>query len=149
MQNEDIKKKLAPCGLHCGQCFAFRDSAIHQSAVQLKKYLGNFEPYAERFSTLLNPVFKNYPVFQEFLDYLVSSECGGCREEQCKFYKNCNVRRCAAQKDVDYCCQCPQFPCEETGLDENLYRRHVSINKKIREIGSAAYYEEIKDLPRY
>lgn len=147
--NKEIKSQLAPCGLHCGKCFAFREGTIHKAAIELQKDLGNFEPYAKRFSTLLDPAFEQYPAFKGFLDYLASSECGGCREEKCKFYKNCKVRACAEEKGVDYCYQCLRFPCESTGLDDNLYRRHVAINEKIREIGPEAYYGEIKDLPRY
>ena len=52
-------------------------------------------------------------------------------------------------KGIDFCWQCESFPCHETGLDENLYKRSVAINKKINEIGLEAYYKEIKDTPRY
>lgn len=45
--------------------------------------------------------------------------------------------------------ECPEFPCEHTGLDENLYQRHVAISRRIAEIGCKAYYDEIKDIPRY
>ena len=150
MENSmDVKERLAPCCLHCGKCFAFKDGEIHVAAVQLKKYLGNFEPYARRFTVQLDPVFKKYPEFKELLEYLAESECGGCRKEKCKFYKNCKVRACASENQVDFCCECEEFPCQKTGLDDNLYKRHVSINQRIREIGAQAYYEEIKDTPRY
>ena len=145
----DVRTRLAPCGLHCGKCFAFQDGEIHDAAVRLKKYLGDFGPYAKRFETALDPVFAQYPAFAELLDYLAEASCGGCRVEKCKFYKNCAVRGCALEKQVDFCCECPEFPCEHTGLDENLYQRHVAINRKIAEIGAEAYYAEIKDTPRY
>ncbi|MEN6462559.1 MAG: DUF3795 domain-containing protein [Syntrophomonas sp.] len=58
-------------------------------------------------------------------------------------------RQCAEEKQVDFCFQCPEFPCGQTGLDENLYRRHVAINKRMQEIGPEAYYQETKDVPRY
>lgn len=145
----DIKERLAPCGLHCGQCFAFHQGEIHKASLTLQKYLGNFEPYAKRFSVLLHPVFQKYPDFKEFLDYLASSECKGCRKEECKFYSNCRVRHCSAEKQIDFCCQCPDFPCSNTGLDDNLYQRHVAINEKIQKTGAEAYYQEIKDIPRY
>lgn len=150
MSEIDIKDRLAPCGLHCGKCFAFTGGEIHDAAVKLKTYLGNFAPYAERFTVQLDPVFANYPAFKELLDYLASATCGGCRKEKCKFYKNCKVRACALdEKRVNFCHECPEFPCDHTGLDENLYRRHVAINQKIAEIGAEQYYDEIKDTPRY
>lgn len=150
MENKiDLKERLAPCGLYCGKCFAFKDGDIHALSVQLRKKLGHFEPYAERFAVQLSPVFRKYPEFKEFLDYLADAECGGCRKEKCKFYINCKVRQCALEKQVDFCCQCPEFPCRKTGLDENLYQRSVAINQRIREIGAEAYYEEVRDVPRY
>ncbi|MDO4582095.1 MAG: DUF3795 domain-containing protein [Bacillota bacterium] len=145
----DVKERIAPCGLHCGKCFAFAEGDIHQHSNKLRENLGNFEPYAKRFEVQLDPVFSEYPAFKKMLDYLAEASCGGCRKEKCKFYKNCQVRACALEKQVDFCYECPEFPCDHTGLDENLYKRHVAINKRIAEIGAEAYYEEIKDKPRY
>lgn len=28
--NMNIKDRAAPCGLHCGKCFAFKDGEIHK-----------------------------------------------------------------------------------------------------------------------
>lgn len=44
--------RLAPCGLHCGKCFAFAGGDINRHSAELKKNLGNFRPYAERFSEI-------------------------------------------------------------------------------------------------
>jgi len=73
-------------------------------ALKLKGKLGNFDPYAQRFETLLgNPIFKKYPDFKEMLDYLASENCQGCRNEQCKLFKNCGVRPCHQEKQIDFC----------------------------------------------
>ncbi|WP_087064173.1 DUF3795 domain-containing protein [Intestinibacillus massiliensis] len=145
----DVKERLAPCGLHCGKCFAFYEGEIHNTAILLQKYLGNFAPYAKRFAVQLDPVFEQYPAFAALLNYLANASCGGCRVEKCKFYKNCKLRACSLERQVDFCYECPDFPCEHTGLDDDLYKRHVAINQKIAEIGPKAYYDEIKDTPRY
>jgi hypothetical protein len=50
---------------------------------------------------------------------------------------------------VDFCFQCPEFPCDNTGFDEHLFKRSVQINLRIQEIGIEKYYEEIRDKPRY
>lgn len=149
MNDFEIKERLAPCGLHCGTCFAFHEGAIHDAAVHLRKYLGNFAPYAQRFAMQLDPVFAQYPAFSALLDYLSASSCGGCRVEKCKFYKNCKVRACALGRQVDFCCECPELPCGHTGLDEDLYQRHIAINREIAKIDPEAYYDKIKDTPRY
>ena len=137
MDSEFIKGRIAPCGLHCGKCFAFADGDISYHSNELKKSLGN------------EPVFAKYADFKEFLDHLSVATCQGCRKEKCKLFKTCNVRACSEEKQVDYCFQCSCFPCENTGFDEHLYKRFVAINRRKQEVGVEKYYEEVKDLPRY
>lgn len=145
-----IKRRLAPCGLHCGKCFAFSDGDISNYSKLLADSLGNFDVYAERFVELLDePVFQKYPDFKKFLSHLSKGSCNGCREEQCKLYKSCKVRACIEVKKVDFCFQCSEFPCEHTGFDTHLYNRHVKINQRMEEIGIEKYYEEVKNLSRY
>ena len=150
MDYDQIKNRLAPCGLHCGKCFAFAEGDIKQNSRQLKESLGNFDVYAERFVDLLDePLFRKYADFKELLSYFASVECKGCRKEKCKLFKDCKVRDCHELKEVDFCFQCSDFPCNNTGFDPHLHKRSVDINLRMREIGVAKYYDEIKDKPRY
>jgi hypothetical protein len=145
-----IKEKLGPCGIHCGKCFAYTDGTIRKNSIELKKALGNFDVYAQRFADMLNePVFKKYPDFKELLTYFSTVECKGCRKEKCKLFINCKVRDCHKEKGVAFCFQCSDFPCSNTGFDEHLHKRSVDINIRIKEIGVEKYYEEIKNKPRY
>ena len=127
--NGIIKKHIAPCGLHCGGCFAFNG--------------GNIQRHSDE------PVFENYQSFKMMLHYFSEAKCNGCREQACALFKSCHVRDCFREKGVDFCFQCTSFPCEQTGFDEHLQKRFISINEKIRKIGIENYYEEIKDVPRY
>lgn len=150
MDYNTIKERLAPCGLHCGKCFAYKEGDIAINSQELRTNLGEFDVYAERFVELLDkPVFTKYPDFKEMLDYFAKAECKGCRKEVCKLFKNCKVRLCSEEKQVDFCFQCDEFPCNQTGFDEHLYKRSVNINKRMQEIGVEKYYTEIKDTPRY
>lgn len=150
MDYSQIKNRLAPCGLHCGKCYAFIDGDIKKYSYKLKEALGNFDIYASRFVDLINePVFEKYPDFKELLNYFVTVQCRGCRKEKCKVFKDCKVRDCHEQKNVDFCFQCSDFPCNNTGFDQHLYKRTVNINLRMREIGVTEYYNEIKDKPRY
>lgn len=150
MEYEQIKNRLAPCGLHCGKCFAFVDGDIKNDSKRLKESLGEFDIYAARFVDLINePLFEKYPDFKELLSYFASVECNGCRKEKCKIFKDCKVRDCYETKGIDFCCQCSDFPCENTGFDNHLHKRSVDINLRIKEIGVEEYYNEIKDKPRY
>lgn len=147
---ETMKHRPGPCGLHCGTCFAYQEGEIHELSRKLEKALGNFDVYAKRFAGMLEePVFLKYPEFKDFLHYLATAECKGCRKETCKLFKECRVRSCSKEKGVDFCFQCDCFPCEHTGFDEHLFKRHVAINNRMKENGVEAYYNEVKDKPRY
>lgn len=150
MEYEQIKTRLAPCGLHCGKCFAFKDGEISESSRKLRESLGNFDVYAQRFVELLdNPVFEKYPAFREMLECFSDADCSGCRNERCKLFKSCKVRSCSESKGVDFCFQCSDFPCGDTGFDNHLNDRSVKINRLMAKIGVEAYYDETKDKPRY
>ena len=150
MPTEKIKSALAPCGLSCEKCFAHVDGDIRKYSLKLKEKLGNFEPYAKRFETLLdNPVFKKYADFKEMLDYFASENCKGCRNEQCKLFQGCGVRGCHQEKQIDFCYQCDEFPCHNTNFDESLYKAWVLINEKIRRIGLETYYAKTREHRRY
>jgi hypothetical protein len=150
MDYETIKEALAPCGLSCEKCFAHQNGDIRLYSLKLKESLGNFDGYAKRFETMLDkPIFKNYLEFKEMLDYLASENCQGCRNEQCRLFKNCGVRGCQQEKLVDFCFQCDEFPCSRTNFDERLYKIWVLINEKMKKIGLEKYYEETVSRPRY
>ena len=147
MRYDDILKTLAPCGLNCSKCQAYSEGEIKKHAAELKRLLGSFDRYAERFSNFL-PVFKKYPAVKELLNQFSEANCKGCRQGDCK-YPNCGVASCYKQKGVDFCFQCDEFPCDKTNFDPNLQKRWLATNRRMKEIGAEAYYEEAKDQPRY
>lgn len=150
MTYERILKSLGPCGLNCEKCFAHVDGDIRKYSLKLKQKLGNFDAYATRFEALLdNPIFAKYQDFKIMLDYLATENCRGCREENCKLFKDCGVRSCHQEKSIDFCFQCEEFPCDRTNFDENLHKRWVQQNNQIREEGIKSYYNRTKDVPRY
>jgi uncharacterized protein DUF3795 len=150
MTDESIKTSVAPCGLSCEKCFAHVDGDIRRYSLKLKEKLGNFHNYAQRFETLLDePVFQKYAVFKEVLDYFASENCRGCRNEQCKLFKECGVRACHQEKQIDFCYQCEEFPCDRTNFNEKLYTTWIKINKIIRKSGLEKYHQITVDRPRY
>jgi len=147
MDYSEILKTLAPCGLNCVKCASFSEGDIKRHASELKRLLGSFDGYAERFSDFM-PAFKNYPAFKELLDHFTQAGCRGCRQGDCK-YPNCGVAACYKQKGVDFCFQRNEFPCEKTNFDPNLKQRWLKMNIRMKEIGVKAYFEETRNLPRY
>lgn len=150
MELELINNRLAPCGLNCGNCYAFVDVDIKKLSHELKKSLGNFDVYAERFTEMPDrDIFKKYPDFKELLAYFSATDCHGCRKETCKIFKDCRVRQCTTEKQPDFCFQCSYFLRDNTGFDDHLQKRFIGINRRLYEIGVEKYYDEIKDKPRY
>ena len=147
MEHREILRQLAPCGLSCGKCFYFTGGGIGRHAAELKRLLGNFPVYAERFSDFI-PQFKDYPAFARLLDYLAEPGCAGCREGQC-LWPGCGVTSCWREKGVEFCFQCDEFPCKKHNFDEHLERRWIAMNQRLAQVGVAAYFEETKDDPRY
>ena len=143
-----VRDRLAPCGLVCGNCMAFAGGPIEQLSKGLRDRLGpNFAQYAKRFE-FMNPIFRKYPDFGEFLDFLAAGSCTGCREAGCLF-KACKVGPCAREHGVDYCFECPEFPCDRHGMQDRLLDIWRRNNERMRECGSVEFYNNIKDKPRY
>jgi hypothetical protein len=150
MTKDSIKETIAPCGLCCETCFAHVKSDIRELSLQLQEKLGNFQIYAKRFEKLLEaPIFKKYSDFKEMLDYFASENCSGCRNEQCKLFKNCGVRPCHQEMGVDFCFQCGEFPCDRTNFDDGLYKRWVALNESIRKKGLEDYCRKARLRSRY
>lgn len=150
MDTEEAKQILAPCGLCCETCFAHVNGDIRKYSLKLKEKLGSFHINAKRFETLLgDPIFKKYKQFKEMLDYFASENCRGCRQEQCKIFKNCGVRACHQEKEIDFCHQCDDFPCGHTNFDPALYKGWVAINQIIQKKGVEQFAAEARNRPRY
>ncbi len=148
MTEKDILKRVAPCGLNCGACLAFEGGPIQRSSRELTELLGpNFIHYSKRLSAM-NPVLGKYPDFAEVLHFLAGGTCGGCRATGC-LYSDCRVRLCVRERGVDFCHQCPDFPCSGTGYPPELLERWRDNNEKLRGMGLAAYHEMIRSKPRY
>lgn len=148
MTPQDLLDQLAPCGLFCGNCVAFAGSPVQRAAAGLSQGLGpNFASYAERFESM-NPVFAEYPAFARVLRFLAQGSCTGCRKEGCLF-RACAVPACVRTREVDFCFQCPDFPCKIHGMPGPLAERWRRNNEKMRDMGVEAYFLAFKDKPRY
>lgn len=141
---------LAPCGLRCGDCLAHDQGAIGRLASELSERLGNFRAYAERFAGY-DPAFADYPAFERMLTRLAAPTCPGCRASGPNgcIHAACAVRPCARAKGVDFCFQCPDFPCDRHGFPAPLADRWRRHNERMAAVGPAAFAEEVRHTPRY
>lgn len=86
----DYRNMTAPCGLDCFNCIMY--AASHDE--ELRKKVGNI---------------MNLPVMK--------AQCKGCRNEKgtigfMGMSKPCSVFRCIEGRGFDFCCDCPDFPCD-------------------------------------
>ena len=144
----ELTRLIAPCGLYCGGCLAFSGGAIRNHARALHDLLGpNFAAYARRLGAM-SPALLHYPDFSSLLEYLSLGSCKGCREGGC-LLGNCGVRACALKREIDFCGLCPDFPCANPGLPEELVALWRKNNQILRDKGAAAYLDLVRTRPRY
>ena len=106
MDYNEILRILAPCGLNCMKCVGHEEGRVRELAGELRELLGNFGPYAEKFSEKV-PAFGKYPEFKEMLDLFADIDCAGCRGNESK-HPLCIVARCTAEKGLEFCFQCDE-----------------------------------------
>jgi hypothetical protein len=144
---DELLKVVAPCGLYCGKCLAYPESPISRLSRQLREELGGFPAITRRFAAM-DPVFDGYDQFQQILDKFAQGGCSGCRSGDC-LYRGCRVKRCTLDKKLEFCFQCPDFPCSISEFPPSLKERWEAANRKMGEQGVLAYFEAVKDKPRY
>jgi len=75
--------------------------------------------------------------------------CYGCKTEVTAVYcTNCRMRACAREKGLEFCSECPDYPCETLSSFRNdAAPHHSTIFKnleRIKEIGPEEWLEEQK-----
>jgi hypothetical protein len=86
----DCEQLTAPCGLDCFNCLVYRASEDSELRAKISENLGiSFE----------------------------QAVCKGCRAEGGKpdflnWAEPCNVFRCITKRRLDFCSECPDFPCD-------------------------------------
>jgi Protein of unknown function (DUF3795) len=147
MRYEDILKALAPCGLDCGRCAGFKEGEIARLASRLSQLLAGYSRLANMRAGR-EPEFSGYSQFEEILTSFAKASCGGCRSDEATCPVTCKAHMCHKQKGVDFCFQCPDYPCEDPTLAP-LKDRWKERNDRMKEIGIPEFYEELIKLPRY
>ncbi len=118
------KRLAAVCGLFCPACTFF--IATTGDRARLKKL-------ADRFGL---PVEK--------------LECLGCRSEKRCIYceEHCRMTGCAAERGLDFCGQCPEYPCPELADFQAQMPHRLELwesQQRIREAGWETWYREMLD----
>lgn len=116
------KRLAAVCGLFCPACTLF--IGTKEDPKRLKGIAGRFQLPVEEL------------------------ECEGCRTDKRCFYckSNCKMAKCAAEKGVDFCGECTEYPCEEIRVFQSGMPNRIELWKsqeRIKEIGYEKWYAEM------
>lgn len=147
MEREEILKRLAPCGLDCARCAGYKDGAIAELSRDLLVRLGDYRQLA-RIISQYNQNFANYDSFEAILKHFSSAACGGCRQDPEGCPVPCAVKTCHKEQKVDFCGECPSFPCERQE-EIPIGVRWRNMNQQIKDIGLEAYFDYQASKPRY
>lgn len=116
------KKLAAVCGLFCPACSLF---------IGTKEDTKRLKMMAERFQLPVEEL-----------------ECHGCRSEKigifCRNY--CKMKKCTAEKGIDFCGECSEYPCEELKAFQAQMPHRIELWKsqeRIKEVGFEKWYEEM------
>ena len=75
-------------------------------------------------------------------------ECHGCRSEKRGLYCNkyCKMTGCAREKGVDFCGQCPQYPCSDLKTFQSQMPHRIELwqdQARIKAAGWETWYAEM------
>ena len=120
------QEKTGFCGLYCGCCTIYRahqDDTLHL----LKEAPKNFRQWLD----LENKTTENIA-------------CDGCRSSKPFAYcADCEIRECAIHKQVDWCFQCDEFPCDRIYSFESFWGKPLIGNlNSIRELDIKKWIEK-------
>ena len=121
MHNVD-KRLAAVCGLFCPSCTF---------------YIGSTED-PKRLKALADR-------FERTVDELT---CHGCRSDRRGVYceKYCKMTKCAAEKGIDFCGECAEYPCADLkDFQEQMAHRFElwDSHKRIKEAGWETWFSEM------
>ena len=118
------KEHAAVCGLFCASCGIYLDTT--EAPEKLAKR-------AEDYELSIDEV-----------------RCHGCRSDTLFIFcrKNCFMKPCAAEKKIDFCFECPEYPCSELKDFQSEGPHRIELWKsqeRIREAGYEIWYREMLD----
>lgn len=148
MTNLNEKEMVSFCGLYCESCpmYTREISKTAEKLAQLTAVSG-FEQMAE-----FVPEMAWYTDFKKRLEWFKNDVvCDQCRGENkgCHFHPDCELHQCCLEKKVDFCFNCPDYPCAVFEEFKNQAPYFEENLQKIREMGVEDYIKTqmIQDLP--
>jgi hypothetical protein len=115
------------CGLYCGLCS--QRARIPQQAKSLRDSMAEdgFDQWGQ-----------DMPNFKEFWSFLnqwcdLKNCCPGCRQGGGN--PGCEIRKCAQQRNVEFCPSCEDYPCDRISELGKIYPVLIADGRRLKEIG--------------
>jgi predicted RNA-binding Zn-ribbon protein involved in translation (DUF1610 family) len=120
-KSAELDKKLAAvCGLYCEACSLF--IATTEDPARLKGLAERFELPEE------------------------TIKCYGCRSDKRGPYcQTCKMSACAGERGIDFCVQCPEYPCEELKQFQSAMPHRIELWEDLERIKAVGYEEWLKE----
>lgn len=120
----EARRLTTCCGLWCGDCVPYQ----HELFEEARKFRSLLEKYHYREYAATKPdkapIYANYAVFEDILDYIIREECtvqcfeGPCSEVNCS--PDCAIKQCASEKGLAGCWECDYRACPQ--ISSMLFR---------------------------
>lgn len=154
MTGDKLLEYIAPCSLMCYTCSAYKKGAVCTLSQELAGYLEGVCEFKEKHTAPENgEALEHYRIFEEELKRLGAAECDGCRSgaHQVCSIRGCFIMDCVKEHSVDFCGECPLFPCEKVKeiFEEEVYRQWLEGNQRIRQSGAEAFWNQNKGKSHY
>ena len=143
MNREELLRNVAPCGLVCYTCGGCDYGVLKECSKKLVNHLDGITDFLGKDTPSAKNIEAGYPMLEFFMDF----NCPGCRDENhnCQI-ENCVYRECTKSKQIDFCAECDDFPCNKPQL---IPYEWEGANTRIREVGIERFFEEEKIKPHY
>lgn len=158
MDRDELLHYVAPCSLFCYTCLAFKDGAVPELAGKLCNY---FEGYYEFNDANLPEQYRSwlgeFEAFYKRLEQYTKRPCHGCRNDPALkrgCIEGCVVPACVKDHNVDFCAECPEFPCQKaktffSTVNDTIGTGWENGSERLKQIGLEAYFNEKKDISHY
>jgi hypothetical protein len=139
-------ESVSYCGKYlCSQC-AYHRGLFVEAAKRLVELAQRYQSLRLIAGNVKTFAFDD---FLKSLEWLASQDtpCKGCRQGGgWSWWPDCPVRTCLADKHLDFCYQCPDFPCNRllTGPLKERLQQVIDANRQIQEQGLERWAEELK-----
>lgn len=158
MDREKLLHYVAPCSLLCYTCPGLKDGVVAECASKLCRYFEGYYDFndanlPEKFRGMLD----EFKVFHNRLERYSRRHCPGCRNNpgaNTGCIPGCVVPECVKAHGVDFCGDCPEFPCQKAREFFDTVNPVIGADwenggQRIRDVGIDAYFEEKKDVSHY